>query len=98
VATVTAGGSVWAKPAANRPEPRPGSATAWSLWVRIRLFCSVVAVMDEEALKLLYAPLFNRKEADEKTVDRANNANQQPPPHASPAQGPGPALPPPSGM
>ncbi|KAJ5059893.1 hypothetical protein PSV09DRAFT_2373371 [Bipolaris maydis] len=40
---------------------------------------------------------FDWKQADSEIDDRPNNANSQAPPHASPAQGPGPVLPPPSG-
>jgi paired amphipathic helix protein Sin3a len=43
-------------------------------------------------------PSYDGPNADAESVDRPNNLNQQPQPHASPSQGPGPALPPPSGM
>ncbi|KAF1830335.1 hypothetical protein BDW02DRAFT_642257 [Decorospora gaudefroyi] len=53
--------------------------------------------MDEEDVELLFSPPFGWLHADGKTDDRPNTANPQGPPHASPAQGPGPVLPPPSG-
>jgi hypothetical protein len=54
--------------------------------------------MDRGAVKLFPMRLYDHMKADEGIVDRANNnANQQDPPHASPAQGPGSALPPPPG-
>jgi hypothetical protein len=54
--------------------------------------------MGEDASELLFAPLFDCIRADFASDDRPNNATPQGPPHASPSQGPGPVLPPPSGM
>jgi hypothetical protein len=57
-----------------------------------------MAEKGEEALKIAFLPSFDQAQADFTSDDRPNNANSQAPPHASPAQGPGPVLPPPSGM
>jgi hypothetical protein len=54
-------------------------------------------LMDEEASEILFAPAFDWICADFESDDRPNTANLQGPPHASPAQGQGPVLPPPSG-
>lgn len=56
-----------------------------------------MAVTSEEAAKTAFLLSSDWEQADSEIDDRPNNANSQAPPHASPAQGPGPVLPPPSG-
>lgn len=61
------------------------------------LVLPAMAVTSEEAAKIAFLLSFDWKQADFESDNRPNNANSQAPPHASPAQGPGPVLPPPSG-
>lgn len=57
----------------------------------------VWATMDEDMFEFICSSPSDWLYTDEMSFDRPNNANSQAPLHASPAQGPGPVLPPPSG-